>query len=253
MTIEDEILTELAAMEWAMWLPLRHWDPPRPGNVREAREVYQQSGTPLPGGGSERERKRHNLAMKRLARSGDIAVFQHKRLKAPACKLSDAARERIRRLCGQPGEYSSWLSLRELAKHSKRPPRLLTDAWVSEVLLATDPPPAGRTHGQELALCEDLMAVALIKGWAQSNSDHNGRVFCAITGSGWARLEAPPPEYDLEGEIDKEAARYFEQRLKAALNRLETAAPGDPRDIAPLPLPVATMGLPYDGPWMISV
>lgn len=252
MNEDERIMTEAAAVEWACFIPLRCWEPPRPGNTREARQVFHEAGVLLPAGGAELARKRRSLALHRLAAEGVLTVQQYKSAKAPAVRLSAETRERVRRLAGQPGEYSAVLSTRELARYSLREPKLLLDAWVSEERLVTNPPPAGRTRGQELALVEDLLAIALISGWVVSNSDVHGHVSYAITSSGWRRLEAPEPEYDMAGDIDPEAARWFEERLRAALNRFDVAAPSDPRRIDPMPLPGALGGMAYSEPWLAT-
>jgi hypothetical protein len=252
MNEDERILVEVAASEWACFIPLRSWESPRPANVREARQTFREAGVLLAGGGAELERKRRSLALRRLAAEGVLTVQHYKSAKAPAVLLADATRERTRRLAGQPGEFSAWLSMKELARHSTREPKLLLDAWVSETKLITSPLPPGRSWGREAALVEDLMAIALISGWVVSNSDVNGHVSYALTSSGWGRLQGDAPGYDMDSPIDPEAARWYEERLKAALARLDTAAPSDPRRIDPLMLPASPAGMPYGPPWLAT-
>jgi len=236
-------MVQIAADETAVWLPNRDWAGRRPANTYIARRDYVALGVPWEsGGGDEATRKDRQRALEDLARTGRVKVFRPRRIKTLTVKLSDAAREQARALAGQPGELSAWLSMRELARHSKRPARMMTDVWIPEtVLIGTVP--AGRTLGREAALVEDLLTVALICGWVVSNSDIQGRIYYCLTDAGWARLDGPEPADDATVKTDPEAAEWFIERLEVSMARLDTALT-EAREIGDLPLPVSMVDLP---------
>jgi len=236
------ILVQLAADETAVWLPNRVWTGRRPGNVYTARRDFAAAGVPwATGGGDEALRKERQRVLEALARAGAVRVFRPRRVRTLTVKLSAAARAAARALAGQPGERAAFVSMQELARHSKRPARLLLDAWIPETRLIGEPP-AGRTWGVEAALTEDLLGVALIRGWAVSNADGRGRVYYALTRAGWEWLAEPEPADD-DGRPDPAAVEWFTERLEASMARLDSES-RDPREIGLIPLPSSMGGQP---------
>lgn len=63
------------------------------------------------------------------------------------------------------------------------------------------------------------------------------------------RAGGQPPADDLDGEPDRDARAFYCERVRAALDRLDTADPPDPKEIGGIPLPVAIEGLKLSAPW----
>ncbi len=246
------ILVHVLADTDAVWIPSRTWNRPRPTNVYFARLAFAKGGVPWESGGAtEADRKAAQRTLETLAKSGAVRVRRPHRVKTLAVKLSDAAEADARRLVGLPGLYSAWLSVQELARHSKRPgaAALLTDVWVSERKLIGDWEPD--EYRREAVLVEDMLLPALLRNYVGSCSDRDGRVSYALTPAGWAWLDAAeqPPADDLNGQPDRAAATFYYDRVRAGLDRLDTAAPPDPKEIGGIPLPVAIAGLKLSAPW----
>ena len=246
MDLKTSILVQVLADTDAVWIPSRTWNRPRPANVYFARRAFAKGGVPWESGGAtEADRKAAQRALEALAESGAVQVRRPHRVKTLAVRLADDAEAATRRLVGLPGMYSGWLSAWEVARRSKRPGEasLMTDVWVLERELIGDRPPD--EYRREAVLVEDMMLPALVRNYVDSCSDGNGRVSYALTPAGWAWLDAgrEPPADDLDGEPDRDAAELYYSRLRAALGRLDTAAPPDPKEIGGIPLPVAIGGL----------
>lgn len=63
------------------------------------------------------------------------------------------------------------------------------------------------------------------------------------------RAPDPFPADDLDGEPDPDARAFYYERVRAALDRLDTTDPPDPKEIGGTPLPVAIEGLTLSAPW----
>jgi len=242
------ILTQVLADTDAVWLPNRSWGPPQPQNVYAGRLAFAKYGTPWEsGGGNEAERKALQRALEVLAGKKLVLVRRPHRVKTLTVRLSNAADVQARQMIGMPGLRSAWWTCRKVAEHSKQPPSLLPDVWVSETRLIGDVP-AGRTWGQEAALVEDMALPALVRGYLVSNADAAGRASYALTTAGWEWVGTPEPPEDLAGPVDAEARDFYGERLQASSGRLDTAL-SDAREIGDLPLPVSTQGLPVSAAW----
>lgn len=125
----------------------------------------------------------------------------------------------------------------------------LTDMWVSVRKLIGERPPD--EYRREAVLVEEMMLPALVRNYVGSCADRHGRVYYALTPAGWAWLDAgdAPPADDVDGEPDPDARTFYYERVRAALDRLDTADPPDPKEIGGIPLPVAIEGLRLSAPW----
>lgn len=246
------ILVQVLADTDAVWIPSRTWNRPRPTNVYFARRAFAKGGVPWESGGAtEADRKAMQRTLEALAKSGAVKVRRPHRVKTLAVKLADTAEAEARKLVGLPGMYSAWLSACEVARHSKRPGEaaLMTDVWVSERKLIGEREPD--EYRREAVLVEEMMLPALVRNYVGSCSDRDGRVSYALTLAGWAWLDAgdEPPADDLDGEPDRDARAFYYERVRAALDRLDTTDPPDPKEIGGIPLPVAIEGLKVSAPW----
>ena len=246
------ILVQVLADTDAVWIPSRTWNRPRPTNVYFARRAFAKGGVPWESGGAtEADRKATQRALEALAKSGAVKVRRPHRVKTLAVKLADTAEAEARKLVGLPGMYSGWLSAGEVARHSKRPgeAELMTDVWVSERKLVGERPPD--EYRREAVLVEEMMLPALVRNYVGSCADGHGRIYYALTPAGCAWLDAgdEPPADDLDGEPDRDARAFYYERVRAALDRLDTADPPDPKEIGGIPLPVAIAGLKLSAPW----
>lgn len=231
----------------AIWLPLRSWLSPAPANRYFARLAFTKDGVRWASGGkTEAERKAVQRDLESLAAVGLVKVKRTRLVKTLAVRLSPAAEARARILCGLPGLYSGWVTVAELARHSKRPgaAKLLTDLWVSEhKLFAAGLTPDERRR--EAVLVEDLALPALTRGYVRANADGEGRVYYCVTPRGWAWLDrgkAPPDNPDTPHDPD--ARELYMATISAATSRLDNAEPEAAAEIGGVPLPVALAGLP---------
>ncbi|MBK9118005.1 MAG: hypothetical protein IPM18_00130 [Phycisphaerales bacterium] len=232
----QELLARLLGETDAIWLPLRSWRRPVPGNTYEARVAFRRSGgiSWASGGRSERARKAAQRLLEELAAAGSIIVTRSRQVRTDLVLLAPDAEADTRQLCGLPGMYSGWLSAREVARHSKRPGEaaLMTDVWIDEVQLSGSP------DKRERMLTEELLLPALAAGYVDARADARGLVYYAVTRAGWAWLNAgaAPPD-DEDGPCDEDARQTYHAALRAALSRLSTAAPAVPGELGYLPLP----------------
>jgi len=252
MDLRTSILVRILADTDAVWIPNRTWNRPRPTNVYFARRTFAKSGVPWESGGAtEADRKASQRALEALAKSGAVKARRPHRVKVLTVKLSDASETEARKLVGLPGMYSAWLSACEVARHSKRPGEaaLMTDLWVSERKLIGDLPPD--EYRQMVVVIEEMMLPALVRNYVGSCADRDGRIYFGVTPAGWAWLDAgdEPPADDLDGEPDADARALYYERVRTALDRLDTDDPPDPKEIGSIPLPVAIENLKLTGPW----
>ena len=71
---------------------------------------------------------------------------------------------------------------------------------------------------------------------------------CRVVAPEWAGRPLTLAD-DLDGEPDADARAFYYERVRAALDRLDTADPPDPKEIGGIPLPVAIEGLKLSAPW----
>lgn len=243
MDLAQTILVQLIADGDAVWLPSRSFTRPRPGNVYAARQAFVVAGVPWSSDGhTESERKETQRALESLAALRAVEVRRPHRVKTLAVRLSESAETETRRLVGLPGLYAAWLAALEVARHSSRPPKMMTDFWISERLLIGNSKPAD--FGVQAAAVESMLLPALSRGYVVSNANVRGHVSYSLTPLGWCWLDGDDaPDVDQDVEPDPEAAELYAERLTAALHRLDTAASVDSREVGGLPLPCATEGL----------
>jgi hypothetical protein len=53
----------------------------------------------------------------------------------------------------------------------------------------------------------------------------------------------------LDSEPDRDARAFYYERVRAVLDRLDTADPPDPKEIGGIPLPAAIEALRLSAPW----
>lgn len=249
------ILTQILADTDAVWLPNRRWSRPRPANVYFARIAFGKGGVAWESGEpTEAGRKAAQRELEALAKARLVKASRPRRVKTLAVRLSDAAEADTRERTGLPGLYSAWLSAGELARHSRRPPELVTDLYIGERKLIGDKPPG--EYEREAVVVENMLLPALVRGYVDSNADIQGRVSYMLTPAGWAWLnrgEAPPEDLRDDTALDRDAAEWYAERQQASLDRLDTADPPDPKEIGAIPLPVAIEGLRMSKPSAASV
>jgi hypothetical protein len=246
------ILTQILADTDAVWLPNRRWSRPRPTNVHFARLAFGKGGVPWESGEpTEAGRKAAQRELEELAKARLVRASRLRRVKTLAVRLSEPADADMRERIGLAGLYSAWLSMHEIARHSRRPPELFTDVYIAERKLIGDKPP--ETYRREAVIVEDMLLPALVRGYVDSNADTQGRVSYMLTPAGWEWLdrgEAPPEDLRDDAPLGRDAATWYAERLQTSLDRLGTADAAEPREIGLLPLPVAVQGLTVSGPWI---
>lgn len=230
------VLVRLLAEGDAIFVPVRAWVAPRPAGVCEARAAFPVAGIRwLSGATSESGRKLAERQLKSLEDAGLVEVHRSK-ARAASVRLTETAEAAARKIAGLPEIAAGYATLERLAKLSDREPRTLDRRWVSEMILAESPD--ARLDAEELAL------PALCRGLIESNSDVAGRVYYAVTVSGWKWLNRPGQICEAPAiDIDRKSRASYYTRLKLALNQLAVTAPASPMEIGACPLPVAMNGV----------
>ena len=227
------ILVETLAATDAVWLPMRSWSRPGPANRYFARRDFATQGVPwASGGASETARKSAQRGLEAAVEGGLVTIFRPRRIKALWAKLTAEGEAEARRLAGVPARYSAWVSMGELARHSKRPAaaEMMSDVWVSERALLSSPDLGGDELRRELLLVEDLMLPALVAGFVESGSTIRGAVSYAISPRGWRWLDVcDEPSADLDGAYDPEAAALYARTLKDAFAQTRYRTPARTR------------------------
>ncbi len=210
----------LAQTDAAVW-PIRRaeWEHPKPAAIRAAQDAFRRHrGVIVPSPGTDAERKAAERLADSLARAGYLKA--RRRGRGRFLRLTDAAEDRVRQLCGLPGLWLSFETVR----------RYVREAWTPEINL-NDGRGWGDGHSAELAFVELLMLPALTRGVAVSGSDVRGRVY-------YRRVQDVPswPQPTEELEPLPELAGYYHQEAAAARERILSADVGS-LEIGEIPLP----------------
>lgn len=220
---ELRLLTRVLAATDAMFLPLRgcDWQHPRPAAVAIARAAFRdRGGVVIHSPGTPAERKRAERLIASCTEAGMLIARQ--RYRGQFLRLADDSEDFVRQLCGLPG---LWLSFETVRRHVR-------DEWTPEIAL-NDGRGWGDGHGSELSFIESLMLPALVRGVAESRSTIRGHV-CY-------RRVAPVPEFFAdteEVEPSPTLARFYVDELRAARSAISTAPTGV-FELGELPLPVS--------------
>jgi hypothetical protein len=222
------LMIRILAATDAVWLPLRDWSGPRPTNTAEARRLFRRAGVAWLFGGTEQERKEAQRAIEAMAKIGAVVVRRPSKTKAICVRLSDEAEATTRAKCRLPGLRDSWLAAREIEKRGGG------EQWVSEFAMSKrDEWPSGQMAIEYMSLW------ALSRELVESNSTIKGEVRYRLTprGVGWLDSTKQPEEPDIDG--DEAACRFYDTQVVAALDRLSTLTPANPREIGEIPLPAS--------------
>jgi hypothetical protein len=247
MATRDVVLTQILAETDALWLPNREWTGRRPANVYIGRRDFGRFGVPWASREhSEAGWKESQRALAALSQAGLVKATRLRRVKTSGVRLSDEADAAARVRCGLPGVDAGWAALVKLAGLSRRPAKVMGDAWIPETALAD----ASKPPREELSLVEDMLLPAMVRGWVVSLSDVQRHVCYRTTLAGWQMVDAgEPPTVPAGCKVSRELAALYDDRLQAALARLEASAPVDTREIGDVPLPVHMAGVELPAVW----
>lgn len=221
-----QLLVCVLAATDAIWLPLRaaEWQHPRPGCVYAAQQAFRQNrGVLAPFPGTAAERKSGERLVDAMIQSGYLQA--RRRGRGRFLRLVDTAEDRLRQMCGLPG---LWLSFETVRRHVR-------NDWTPEIALNSNRG-WGDGRSQELAFVELLLLPALARGLAESGSNVRGHVY-------YRRVGDPPawPEPAEDIEPVPELARLYSDELRAARERILAADVGS-LEIGLLPIPCSIGG-----------
>jgi hypothetical protein len=249
----DSILVRLLAQVDSAFLPARKWHTHQPQNAYQFRVEYFASGVPWrTDAGGEAERKRAQRDLDALIADG-LLTRASGEARTLAVRLSDLGERRARALVCLAGLSESWALLADVAGRCKRRPRLLLDAWVSELALAgmgNYPKPWTTDAETALGMLGLRALPLLLRGLLATASDTHGRAFYGLTARGLAALDSDVrPEPDPEPALDDGASELYRATMRATIARLRTAEPPAVQEIAPLPFPASPAGLAFSATW----
>jgi hypothetical protein len=246
MTETTEILAQILGATDGIWYPLTRWTRPTPSNTYCARRDYATTGAAWQSGaaGDTAARKRVQRALEALVQAGDVVASKPRGAKTLYVKLSSTAENRIRRLAGVPGALSAFISAKEIARHTRRKPKLMQHRWASEYKLMQHADGPNDVALPEAKIVRRMMLWGLSRELIVAHSDIHGRIYYMLPPAGWAWIEDEPPEDDENNDqYDDEVNRVYFQHLNSTLMRLSTMQPIDSRELGGLPLPVHQVGM----------
>jgi hypothetical protein len=175
----------------------------------------------FPGGAAER--KRGERLTDHCIHAGYLTA--RSRVPGRCLLLPDGAEDCVRQLCGLPGLWLAFETVRRFVRD---------DEWVPEIAL-NDGRGWGDGCSRELTFVESLLLPALIRGVAESRSTIRGHVYYRRTA---AVPDFPPSE---EVEPVPELAKYCLDELTAVRSRILGSDPGS-LGLGEIPLPCSMHG-----------
>lgn len=217
------LLVRVMAAGDAVFRPMRRaeWEHPRPAAIRSAQDAFRRAGGVIVSApGTAAERKSAERLADSLIHAGYLKA--RRRGRGRFLRLGDEAEDCVRQLCGLPG---LWLCFETVRLYVR-------EEWTPEVAI-NDGRGWGDGHSQELAFVELLMLPALVRGVAVSGSDLQGHVY-------YRRVADVPtwPTPTEDREPLPELARYYGEEAAAARERVVMADVGS-LELGELPLPCA--------------
>jgi hypothetical protein len=211
----------------AIWLPMRNWDRPRPGNTSAVRREYPTTGAPYVHDGDADARREGSRVMDALAATGLVQVSGNTR--SHAVKLSERGEAIARSAAAMPSLAESLAKVREIAALTAAEP----GRWVLEHDLAGPDgwSPDDETRREALFDLEDLLLPALTRGLVGSNSTIRRNVAYRLTST---PIPKASPQKNLPKSEDALMDFYYRER-----NRFDALLDGterDPSSIGRIPL-----------------
>lgn len=245
----ETIMVSLLAATDSVWLPSResHGGQINPvvTNVFELRSQFRESGVPWASRGTNNaEQKTMQRALEDLTRDGSVTVARPLGTKTLAVRMTDAAYDRARRQCGEPGFSTAYLMLRLVAHFSVRPAQVMQDIWIPETKFN-----GGRGWGDanqnQLFFVSQRALPALVAGWLETNCDNERHVYFRVTKTGWQLIDAGSKPADVPAvKRDSRFALAYYERLRVEQARLFARTPDDAGELGFLRLPVSHHDVP---------
>jgi len=232
------LIVRILARIDAVFLPMRKWKRPLPGNTSAARANYRAGlGVLWVAGGSALERTRLSRVLADAKAAGLVTVLGSA-ARVSHVALSEGAEARARALVGLPSLQEAVACARQIAQDTAG----ATWPWLIETV------PAFTSWGEAGASSrfmdlEDTLLPALVRGWVDSNSDSHGRVAYRLTDEGAAALAGRQSWPAAEVEYDGELAEAYYAALKSALSAL-AGKERNPGEIGRHPLGCSDMRYP---------
>ena len=244
-TIDDVLLCRLTGELWAAFAPWRGpWTGGGPAAAYLSRRAFREgAGLRWRHSGRDRDERDDNVeALGRLERAG-LLYRRVERTKAVAVLLFEPGIERACALARAPGLPAARELCRRIVECEGVEDR--GRLWEPEWMLAGTPPhwagcagEAGRGNRQRLAATEERAIPALVRGWLESGSDLEGRVWYALTDAGRTALDGPEPDEPAGAEGDDDCALAWREGAHAMYGRM-ASAPRSEREIGLIPLPAS--------------
>ena len=198
MTPENEILIRAWAATCALWRPMVLWDFKTPRNTYFARRRFRQRGIPWASGKADDSERQ---AASRALAGVDSGLLIVTRRGGRTCyvRLSEAGEVRAAALVGQPDLAANLAEMRRLAALDGDPAELVgffQGGIAEDWLLGWVDKASGPKDKQEFLAgvggLTDRLLLALVRGWVESNSSGDNRVYYRLTDSGRQALDNPP-------------------------------------------------------------
>jgi hypothetical protein len=215
------LLGRVLAATDALFLPLRasEWRHPSSATVMSGRDAFRCNGVSVSFPGGAAERKRAERLTDHCIHAGYLTA--RSRVRGRFLLLTDDAEDCVRQLCGLPGLWLAFETVRQYVR----------DEWTPEIAL-NDGRGWGDDHSSELAFVEALLLPALVRGVAESRSTIRGHVY-------YRRVadvpDFPPPE---EVEPMSELAKLYCDELVTTRSHVLMRDVGS-LELGEIPLPVA--------------
>jgi len=236
----DELLTLLLALGDAVHVGLRANDWRDHANVgrRVALRDFGTVGTQVPNAGGPAASVARQRLLPVLQQRGLLRVHRRQGAKEPYARLTADGDAHARQICALPGLAASHAWLVELCDLSARAVKTMAcdgldfkGAVDERNFLPSGEAPTGRA----LATIEEFALPALVRGWAECNSDLTGLVAYWPTAAGREVAAGPAPP-DEDGAEAPGCRALYEGTFARRRASLATTDPNERREIGPLPL-----------------
>lgn len=238
MTDEDAVLVRILAATDALWKPMRRADWGSfsiPTVLYEHRKRFASAGVASHSGATtEAGRKADQRTSEALASSGLLTL--HGRERRVAARLTEKGDILARALAGLANVEAGYLSVCEvlrLESPGEWPGPMASELW----LAGLDSYANSDDCRHELHAVQELALPALWRGWLESGSDIEGRVWYHATDQGRAVAKLPKPELPADlPTMDNHAADLYDAEVIAIRERLRHTAPDHCNELGCIPL-----------------
>lgn len=222
LTPERSILAELLGRVDGTFMPRRgKFDQKAAQNRAVQRMAWRRSGLPVTaGGGSDASRKDHERCLRRLQSAGLIRVSG--RIRATAVRLTERGEQTARALCatGDVTLAGTWIPFARVAEVVSIAGRAISEPIAAGIATYDE------SQSETLIDLTLRLLPALSRGWIESASDNDGRVWFLLTRRGRVAFAAGRPADQVPNvTLDEAAADAYDAAMRQTEAELDTAEP----------------------------